>query len=296
MKPGFTSLTVIPYSPRPVASDFVSVRSAPFAVECGMRVQPPLYPSGPLMWMMRPQPAAIIAGTKALARYQEAVSCWLRKKCQSSFVVSKKVLCRRRAALLTYMSTRPKVASARRCISSTVVSSPAAPMTTRVFAPKAWASCSTLRASASLVRLLMITFAPRAANSRMMARPMFRPEPVTRIVLPVKSRSLSIAMHGPLCCVVGQRAHRHCRTRLHTGTLKLARPPRRHGLTPTAPDGVRIRLRPGTPLGADHVFDGAQWETRVSDSPMSTTLTARVLLARLPLPALDEFDNVAIGV
>jgi hypothetical protein len=39
VKPGFTSLTVIPYSPRPAASDFVSVRSVPFAVECGMRVQ-----------------------------------------------------------------------------------------------------------------------------------------------------------------------------------------------------------------------------------------------------------------
>src|SRR4029453_11088718 len=47
MKPGFTSLTVIPYSPRPAASDFVSVRSAPFAVEGGRRAQPPLYPSGP---------------------------------------------------------------------------------------------------------------------------------------------------------------------------------------------------------------------------------------------------------
>src|SRR5262249_13530476 len=96
------------------------------------------------------------------------------------------------------MSTRPKVSAARRCISSTVLSSPAVPMTTRVLAPRAWASCSTPRASASLVRLLMITLAPRAANSRMMARPMFRPEPVTSIVLPVKSRSLSIAMTAPL--------------------------------------------------------------------------------------------------
>src|SRR6185503_8649064 len=51
------------------------------------------------MWMMRPQRASIIFGVNALARYQDAVSCWFRKKCQSSLEVSKKVLCRRRAAL-----------------------------------------------------------------------------------------------------------------------------------------------------------------------------------------------------
>src|SRR6476646_8534918 len=101
MNPGFTSFTVIPNSPRPAASDFVKVRNAPLAVEWGTRVQPPVYPSGPLIWMMRPQPASFMAGTNALDKYHDAVSCWLRKKCQSSFVVSKKDLCRRRAALDT---------------------------------------------------------------------------------------------------------------------------------------------------------------------------------------------------
>ena len=143
-------------------------------------------------------------------------------------------------------------------------------MTTSVFAPRACASCSTPRASASLVRLLMITFAPRAANSRMIARPMLRPEPVTRIVLPVKSRSLSIAMHCPLCCVVGPRAHWRCRPRLPAGMVQRARPPRRHELPPTAPDGVRLRLRPRTPSGADHVFASASYRRRWGSEAQAT--------------------------
>jgi hypothetical protein len=30
------------------------------------------------MWIMRPNPAARMLGAKALARYHEAVSCWLK--------------------------------------------------------------------------------------------------------------------------------------------------------------------------------------------------------------------------
>jgi len=60
-----------------------------------------------------------------------------------------------------------------------------------------------------------------------------------------------------LLCIC-QRAHRRCRKRLHPGKLQLASPTRLHGLTTTTPDGVRIRLWPGTPSGAAHACDGAQ--------------------------------------
>ena len=74
MKPGETSLTVMPYWPSPEARDLVRVRRPPLPTEWGTRVQPPSQPSSPLICTTRPQPRSRMPGTNALARYQEAVS------------------------------------------------------------------------------------------------------------------------------------------------------------------------------------------------------------------------------
>src|ERR1043166_569911 len=50
--------------------------------------------------------------------------------------------------------------------------------------PRAWASRTTASASAWLVRALTTTWAPSDASFKTVARPIFRPDPVTSAILP----------------------------------------------------------------------------------------------------------------
>src|SRR5690349_15252490 len=90
------------------------------------------------------------------------------------------------------MSTPPNSASAAVLMPSMVSCLEMSPSCTIASAPSSRASFAVVSASSRLECALTTTFAPRPANSRMMARPMLRPDPVTNAVLPLRSCSTAV--------------------------------------------------------------------------------------------------------
>src|SRR5687767_12549301 len=82
------------------------------------------------------------------------------------------------------MSTWPNSLSAFAAIASTWSFRAMSAMTASAFTPSARASRTTESASASFERALTTTWAPSAASFNTVARPMLRPEPVTRAIFP----------------------------------------------------------------------------------------------------------------
>src|SRR5271166_1534925 len=160
------------------------------------------------------------------------------------------------------MSTPPNVSSAWVRIRSTVALSAASPITTSERAPRPSASLATASASASLLRVLTMTLAPQRANSSTIARPIFRPEPVTSAVLPAIPKSSltfdSLRPHLPGLASRHSEETSNCPSRIRCrhllktfwGGVKGWRDEQHCGRTliPTSPSGHTYVTTPGSAL------------------------------------------------
>src|SRR3984957_16940638 len=85
------------------------------------------------------------------------------------------------------MSIRPNSSIARSTMACTATGSAISPTCTTAFGPTVSISRTTALAPSRLLRALTTTEAPSSASASAIARPMFRPEPVTIATLPVSS-------------------------------------------------------------------------------------------------------------